>query len=507
MISIRPNSLNWPIKLTICVGIGAIPSIAVLFYLTKIKKYKKEEYEAIDEILNLNQKVIEIKIPGDCVRSIIGSQGCVIKEIQRKTNTRIHFKDKTDGQSSRQNKNEKQEVNKENMLIIRGASFNVGLAELEIKKIILDQPIVLTEDYFVPEYACGRIIGRQGVSIKEMQNFSNCRIKLNDRLPKSELQQWETPNSSSASAMQVSQELYAGEKNDNNNTSRKVITLIGGIEQIASAKELILAKIREEDAFREKKQKRERHVYSDNNIVKTKTISSSESNLKSENSNSSISLNTAKSPPDLFNIDNYLNTDKTVNVFCTAVANPFAFWVQIDDENLTDLNKLKKNMFDFYSKNAFSNEYLINNINEIKVGQMVANECFKGQWFRAEVKEIFHDTNEVDLYFVDQGDSKYSSLRELRILKKDFYSLPQQATMCSLADIEINNKNNEWCEEDIVLFEKLVDNGNYKKLQLELLGFKIDSNSEKKLQVKLLDKSKNCYISDLLIQNGCAVKT
>ena len=89
-----------------------------------------------------------------------------------------------------------------------------------------------------------------------------------------------------------------------------------------------MAKIREEDAFREKKQKRERHVYSDNNIVKTKTISSSESNLKSENSNSSISLNTAKSPPDLFNIDNYLNTDKTVNVFCTAVANPFAFWVR-----------------------------------------------------------------------------------------------------------------------------------------------------------------------------------
>ena len=58
--------------------------------------------------------------------------------------------------------------------------MDVARAEIEIKRIIVDTPHALTEEYWVPEYACGRIIGRGGVSIKEMSNMCGCVIKLVD---------------------------------------------------------------------------------------------------------------------------------------------------------------------------------------------------------------------------------------------------------------------------------------------------------------------------------------
>ena len=44
-------------------------------------------------------------------------------------------------------------------LVIRGSNINIQHAELEIKKLILDMPMVLVEEYYVPDYACGKIIG------------------------------------------------------------------------------------------------------------------------------------------------------------------------------------------------------------------------------------------------------------------------------------------------------------------------------------------------------------
>ena len=70
-------------------------------------------------------------------------------------------------------------------MLIRGSNVDVQKAELEIKRMILDMPVCLTEDYYVPDYACGRIIGKCGSTIKELSNLSNCKIKIVDRIKSS----------------------------------------------------------------------------------------------------------------------------------------------------------------------------------------------------------------------------------------------------------------------------------------------------------------------------------
>jgi transcription antitermination factor NusA-like protein len=54
----------------------------------------------------------------------------------------------------------------------------VHKAELEIKRMILDMPRSLTQEFMVPDYACGRIIGRGGGNIKEISLMSNCKVMV-----------------------------------------------------------------------------------------------------------------------------------------------------------------------------------------------------------------------------------------------------------------------------------------------------------------------------------------
>lgn len=110
---------------------------------------------------------------------------------------------------------------------------------------------------------------------------------------------------------------------------------------------MIIAKIKEEDKFREKKLLNQSK--SNNNI----TTSYSNSNLVDQ-SPSLSKINKAKSSemPDLINIESYLDKEKKVSVYCTAVANPHAFWVQISSESNDSLKKFNNQMNQFYSNNS-----------------------------------------------------------------------------------------------------------------------------------------------------------
>jgi hypothetical protein len=105
----------------------------------------------------------------------------------------------------------------------------VGQAELEIKRLILDIPVQLTEEYYVPEYACGRIIGRSGVNIKDIQKMSNCQVKVVDGVRKS----CSTFSTGSASSNQISHELI---NTENSSVAKRIVTIQGGAEEIALAK-------------------------------------------------------------------------------------------------------------------------------------------------------------------------------------------------------------------------------------------------------------------------------
>ena len=96
-------------------------------------------------------------------------------------------------------------------------------AELEIKRMISDMPVCLTEEYYIPDYACGRIIGKCGANIKELSSLSNCKIKIVDRARSSN----SFNDINNDCKMLVDSSFCFG---------KKLISFTGAIEQIQKAK-------------------------------------------------------------------------------------------------------------------------------------------------------------------------------------------------------------------------------------------------------------------------------
>lgn len=62
--------------------------------------------------------------------------------------------------------------------VIRGAPSNVTIAESLIEKFMLEQPTVYTETLTVPLSSVGRIIGRGGETIRNIQELSKARVNV-----------------------------------------------------------------------------------------------------------------------------------------------------------------------------------------------------------------------------------------------------------------------------------------------------------------------------------------
>ena len=86
----------------------------------------------------------------------------------------------------------------------------------------------MTQEYLVPEYACGRIIGRGGASIREIALLSNCKVTVDRK----------NANRNST-ARRDDLPLIGAETFDVNEAACKsvqLVTFVGSIEQIESAK-------------------------------------------------------------------------------------------------------------------------------------------------------------------------------------------------------------------------------------------------------------------------------
>lgn len=106
---------------------------------------------------------VECEVPRQFVPAVIGRGGCVIKDVQNKTGTQIHFK-------------EDNLECPERICVIRGPYENTQLAQELIKSIIANQPIIETYETYVPHKACARIIGRGGESVQQIQTISGAKV-------------------------------------------------------------------------------------------------------------------------------------------------------------------------------------------------------------------------------------------------------------------------------------------------------------------------------------------
>ena len=518
-----------PVKIALMVG---LPSLAlVLYFLNKEKSKNKslsenfnsqEDYETV---IKSRQTIIEIKVPSDCVSQIIGRQGANIKEIQRRTNTRINMRDRSAKLSD--NNSKLSGGQKERILLIRGSKQDAVRAELEIRGLLLDMPALLTREFYVPDYACGRIIGRQGSAIKEICNLSSCKVVLVDgrNNDNSEKKSISRDLLMKASVEILNSDFY-------NRSNRRIISITGTNEQIIYAQELVLQKIKEEELMIEKKllrntkppkasNKQPHSLYQAEYSSRSTSDFSISSNVNNEiNNNSTSGFKSASCysisevnrdhhmiKPALVNVDNFLDSeDNMCHVYVTAVADPNSFWIQLAD-NYDMIKSLRNEMNEYYALNDKKSYF--SDWKELKLDYLVGIQDTNGLWHRAEIKGFDEWNKElVDIYLVDSGESLFVEWRKLRRLHERFYEIPMQAIECSLDNVQKNESGEKWIEEEICHFEQMVGSCNYKKLKMRLVKFyeeKFNPHFQQKPKppVYFYDKIKNC-VNDILVQKGYA---
>lgn len=124
---------------------------------------------------------------------------------------------------------------------------------------------------------------------------------------------------------------------------------------------------------------------------------------------------------------------------------------------------------------------------------MIAGNFNGESWHRAEIKGFKSKKSKnqmdklIDVYYVDFGDSAYLDIRDIRKLPEQLYKLPLQAIECSLADVELNERDEYWKEDAIIDFEDIVYSCKWKPLEMKLV-----KNSDARLSVTLYDKTKVC---------------
>ena len=389
-------------KVLIGVGVAAAATAAavggVAYWLAK-----EESFTA--NTVSSRPVAIEVKIRRCDCGLVIGKRGETIREIQQRTQTRIHFKDE-------------RETETERVLVIHGNPQQAQLAEILIHQTIGNQPKLETLVLNVPGYSVGFIIGTRGDTIRDIQFTSQCKIEV---------------EKSSGDAFSlffccsilrtIDFFLFLGD-------GPRQITLKGTAEQLSFAKQLIDAKV----------------------LLARERMTESQPEPEAR---------IAKKPPPLLSLtaENELSVpppsdqrqeqiwpsncdpDKTSiqEVYVSSICDPGKFYVQKVGPESVELDKLAQDMSSFYDVMANRELHIVSDVEE---GDVVAARFSSDNvWYRAKVVDILPDEydsskTEVDVDFLDYGDFERMPVTEICCLKQDYLKLKFQAVECTLAHVK-----------------------------------------------------------------------
>ncbi|XP_069074407.1 tudor and KH domain-containing protein isoform X4 [Pleurodeles waltl] len=189
----------------VALGLG-IPASAIIFYIL-YRRYQesKDDYPAF---VGEDDIEVEMKVPQDAVKAIIGRQGAMIKQLRKDTGARIDVEDSEEPEGER-------------VLLISGFPVQVCKAKAAIHQILAEN-VKVTEKIHVPQRAVGRIIGRGGDTVKGICKSSGAKIVC-DREP-----------------------------GDCKLALTRLITVTGSEKEVKLAKRMIEEKVLEEDEFKKK---------------------------------------------------------------------------------------------------------------------------------------------------------------------------------------------------------------------------------------------------------------
>lgn len=435
-------------------GAGVTVSSILLYLLLK----QEEEYEVKrNKVETTKHTTVRVKVPKDVVGGVIGRQGANIKHIQEKTNTKISFDQRA----------EKEDCDR--VAVIRGTSCDVREAEELLNASIEEQSNVITETVFVPNRACGRIIGRNGESIRQMCRTSSAKI-LVDR---------------------------SGDERDRNALKR--VTISGTREQIRMAITLIDEKLAEEEAYQQRvalSSAGRASLYRGRPLAIKSNDSSSKENKEMPYQQEEL-VATAQ--------------DGFIEVYISSLESPSTFWVQPVGTQTTALDKLVTDMTNFYNQEANRNSHAVTSLS---VGDVVASRFSQDDsWYRARITAVEEsdysvDETEAKVHYVDFGETGTFKAKELCTLAEEYRELPFQAVECSLGGVQPKD-GTKWKEEAIDLFESLTHAAKWKVMLAKVVGRskKEDGGPGFMYQLELMDTngSEDINVAKEMLRLGFAV--
>ena len=235
----------------------------------------------------------ELPIATDLVGFVIGRQGNKVKELEKQTSTKIRFREAKDGK----------------VAMVTGKKEDVERAKEAIVMMIKERnekKRVKSVDVAVPNYAIGRLIGRQGQNIGAMQKESGARIVV-----------------------------------DNNRGSGPVrmCTISGTTEQVSRAVAMVQQSIAESEAAHQRN-KLNKKLKSDNVSMKTAQMHSQYKGVQKElPSQQALTLKSATLPSD----------GDFFPAFVSSVSAAGNVWVQPVNDGATVLEDLTSEMTEEYS--------------------------------------------------------------------------------------------------------------------------------------------------------------
>ncbi|CAG9863106.1 unnamed protein product [Phyllotreta striolata] len=405
------KSLTVLLGLTVC-GVSG--------YVLYLLIHKDEDDDYLDTLAKASKfKTHEVKVPKEIVRSLIGRSGRHIKQIQEQSSTKIFFRD-TDSDEYK-------------ICVVKGSIEACHIAENLIQEFIDNQPVLESEDMWVPTVSVGKIIGRSGEKISEIRSLSGSKITVTDDL-------------------------------DDRMLNSKRITIKGTKEQINVAKSLI------DDIVEEVMEQQQRLEAS---LAKREPRIP----LKSPDLAKTIESPRVERMSPLPG-----QPEKPFEVYISAMVDPSRFWVQIVGPKATELDCLVEEMTEYYNK---IENRTVHELQEVKKGDLVAAKfMYDNKWYRAEVlnllEEVANDDNEkrAELYYVDYGDTDVVACKDVYELRTDFLRLHFQAIECFLARVEPTGDS--WSEEARDRFEEWTHVAQWKKLSAKMNGYSVREKTRAK---------------------------
>ncbi|XP_077176719.1 tudor and KH domain-containing protein isoform X2 [Paroedura picta] len=477
------GSLTTLQKVALALGIPASGAILYILY----RRYRESQEERLT-FVGEEEIEIEMKVPQDAVRLLIGRHGANIKQLRKDTRARINV--------------DMEESKVDQLIRICGSPVQVCKAKAAIHQILAEN-LQVEEQMHVPQRAVGRIIGRGGETVRSICRTTGAKVNC-DR------------------------------QGDGAFSLTRLITISGTRKEVDAAKELITEKLSEDEVFHRKlaesascrplrKQplgtKKEEGAgdrgdglpsitwpsypsQEEQEAEKSQAAAPPDDPQELRSADNSPEDSLASWPSSTFEVpspDFSFHANEHLEVFVSASENPNHFWVQIIGSRTFQLDKLIQEMTQYYESGCGSD------LRTVRADDIVAAPYRDDDaWYRARVLGTLENGN-LDLYYVDFGDNGEAPLDRLRALRSDFLSLPFQATECSLAGIAPAGE--QWEEAALDEFDRLTHCAKWQPVVAKISSY-IPSGSSTWPHVQLFNVSskQNIDIGEELVRLGHAVR-